>query len=300
MSVVKRTTVVCPIIDTISSKNFGFVAASKDLMGIFDYNLVFRWQKIPKREMIRRKYDESEPIRTPTMAGGLFTIDRSYFYELGTYDEGMEIWGSENLEISFRVWMCGGTLLIVPCSHVGHVFRKKTPYTYPNGHSNTIAHNTRRLIDVWTDDYMNYFQKTVRNGNLPESGDISSRLKLKKDLGCKNFKWYIENIYPEAPIPVNSIFVGAIESLTNKKCLDYSFEATPNSTLTFYGCHHKGNQLFDYKHSGQLKKLLNEKELCITTSASKNVQLMSCSADSNYQKWDWDVRTVQFNISFLL
>ena len=55
------------------------------------------------------------------MAGGLFAADRKYFFEIGAYDDGMDVWGGENLEISFRVSLDIGMLEVLitktfPCN----------------------------------------------------------------------------------------------------------------------------------------------------------------------------------------
>lgn len=90
------------------------------------------------------------------MAGGLFSVERAYFWESGSYDEQMDGWGGENLELSFRIWQCGGKMEQVPCSRVGHVFREFHPYQFPD-HKDTHAINTARLAKVWMDDFASLY-----------------------------------------------------------------------------------------------------------------------------------------------
>ena len=42
---------------------------------------------------------------------------------------GMEIWGGENLEISFKVWMCGGELVCTPVSGLHLLFLSPQVYS---------------------------------------------------------------------------------------------------------------------------------------------------------------------------
>ena len=72
---------------------------SVNLRSGFNAKLEFDWYKEPLKD----PFETSLPSYVATMAGGLFTINRKYFYELGTYDVGMDVWGAENLEMSFRV-----------------------------------------------------------------------------------------------------------------------------------------------------------------------------------------------------
>jgi len=125
----------------IDDKNFEYdwLDATMTPIGGFDWRLTFKWILDMKA-----RPNPSLPVKTPTMAGGLFSISKEFFQKLGMYDPNFDIWGGENLELSFKTWMCGGTLEIIPCSHVGHIFREKSPYVWRPG-VNVIRKNLIRM-----------------------------------------------------------------------------------------------------------------------------------------------------------
>ncbi len=43
-----------------------------------------------------------------------------------------------------------------------------------------------------------------------DAGDVSERLALRERLKCKDFRWYLQNIYPESSMPVDFYHVGAV------------------------------------------------------------------------------------------
>jgi hypothetical protein len=61
---------------------------------------------------------------------------------------------------------------------------------------NVLRRNSIRLAEVWMDDYSKYYYQRI-GSDKGDFGDISARVKLRNDLKCKSFQWYLDNIFPE-------------------------------------------------------------------------------------------------------
>ncbi|TKC35342.1 hypothetical protein EI555_019850 [Monodon monoceros] len=217
-------------------------------------------------------------MRCPVMAGGLFSIDKNYFFELGTYDPGLDVWGGENMELSFKVWMCGGEIEIIPCSRVGHIFRNDNPYSFPKDRMKTVERNLVRVAEVWLDEYKELFYG--HGDHLTDQGldvgDLTQQRELRKKLKCKSFKWYLENVFPDLKAPI----VRASGVLINEalgKCISIK-----NTTAILEDC--DGSSKVNHIVFGNYHQLL-----CLEgNSSQKTLKVAACDPVKPYQKWKFE------------
>lgn len=184
---------VMPIIEIINQDTMEYQYISINLGG-FNWDMVFKWDPMDEGKMSEE--ERIAPQASPTMAGGLFSMYREFFFESGSYDELMDVWGGENLEISFRLWMCADGVELIPCSKVGHIFRKRRPYDSPGGDS--FGKNNKRLAEVWLDGYKEIVYKKKPYYRSYNVGSLKERQELRTRLNCRNFQWYLNNVYPKA------------------------------------------------------------------------------------------------------
>ncbi|KAB0391526.1 hypothetical protein E2I00_001814 [Balaenoptera physalus] len=271
--------VACPVIEVINDKDMSYMTVDNFQRGIFVWPMNFGWRTIPPDVVAKNKIKETDIIRCPVMAGGLFSIDKNYFFELGTYDPGLDVWGGENMELSFKVWMCGGEIEIIPCSRVGHIFRNDNPYSFPKDRMKTVERNLVRVAEVWLDEYRELFyghgDHLIDQGL--DVGNLTQQRELRKKLKCKSFKWYLENVFPDLKAPI----VRASGVLINEalgKCISIK-----NTTAILEDCDGSSKlQQFNYTWL----RLIKQGEWCLTPFPDNGaLRLHPCDNRNKGLKW---------------
>ncbi|XP_022102323.1 polypeptide N-acetylgalactosaminyltransferase 13-like [Acanthaster planci] len=272
-----RTRVVLPVVDEISQEDFRYHVVPEPLQrGGFNWRFQYRWVEDPGYPYRSSKAD---PIQSPAMPGGLLTMDKEFFIKLGGYDPGMEIWGGENLEESLKIWTCGGSIEIIPCSRVGHIYRNRSPYSFLGKKPMDVAErNAMRVVEVWTDDYKEHFYNRLPHLRSKDFGDVGKRRQLRAKLGCKSFEWYLKNVYQELYVPDMDEVQKYSAAISSKSgvCLDSNDQnGQTGKRLIVWGCHGLGgNQYFELTNKGQLRN----DELCLEPdNLNRYVLLQKCA-----------------------
>ncbi|XP_063232674.1 putative polypeptide N-acetylgalactosaminyltransferase 10 isoform X1 [Bacillus rossius redtenbacheri] len=187
-------TCVCPFIDVVAYETFEYRAQDEGARGAFDWEFFYKRLPLLPSDL----ENPTEPFKSPVMAGGLFAISAKFFWELGGYDVGLEIWGGEQYELSFKIWQCGGQMVDAPCSRVGHIYRKFAPFPNP-GKGDFVGRNYRRVAEVWMDEYKEYLYMRRPHYRSIDPGDLTQQRALREKLQCKPFKWFMENVAFDLP-----------------------------------------------------------------------------------------------------
>ena len=272
-----KKSVVMSILDTISDEDFRIRGSWSNSHGGFKWTLDFFWKNLTPR-VKKMKSRDSDPYPSPIMPAGAFALNKEFFTHIGLLDTDMKIWGVDDVEFSFRAWQCGAYVEIVPCSRVGHIFRKHIPYSFQDSSARKVVyHNAVRTAEVTLEGYKKFFyaQSNPQYNVTVNVTSLRERKDLKRMIGCKDLKWFMKNVIPEMPLPPQeSVYYEFSKSWHDNACITME-----NKALFARDCRVLDRSQYFYTTA---KEQLKNWNYCVGVHREKNeVALVKCN-DSDF------------------
>ncbi|KAL8275759.1 hypothetical protein Esti_000322 [Eimeria stiedai] len=234
----------------------------------------FDWN-VQEKSQVAGFWGSPNAIASPMHGGGLLAFRKDTLMEIGGYDEGFTMWGAENVEFSFRIWMCGARLECTPCAAVYHIFRQGgTGYPLPQG---SVWKNRMRTAKLWMGEYFPLaaaFNSHHLSHAEPDLPDMTEMEKLKERLECKDMNWFMKNVDPKHEFQDLSTALAGMGDIRSvykpSTCLDALGETDVGQNLGFYQCHGQlGNQAFLLVNETKQLRLMgigktSRTRLCVT------------------------------------
>ncbi|NWX84809.1 GLT15 acetylgalactosaminyltransferase, partial [Nothoprocta pentlandii] len=267
-----RNSVVSPVIDVIDWKTFQYYHSAGLHRGVFDWNLDFHWEAVPAHEEKVR----ASPISPISAASCALPPAGNPLFCL----------------LLFQTWLCGGSVEIIPCSRVGHVYRNHFPRAL--SYEEALVRNKIRIAETWLgsfkENFYNHNTVAFLISKVKTSPDCSERLQLQKRLGCRNFHWFISNVYPELSQPEDTLkFSGKLYNAGVGSCANYRpGRAVEEGSIELSPCSDSLTQLFEYNSMKEIR-LGSAPLFCFGVSQGRVIP-QNCTEEPGSSRQRWDVQ----------
>lgn len=208
--------IVYPTIDVIDRATGG-MAPADNVLGAFDWTLEFRWENIQDSRAENRLAllpdgaDRGpDSLLLSPASPGIMAMKTAYYKAIGGFDTTLTPWGQESVELSLRVWLCGGSVIRQPCARVAHRYDNlfdDTVASASNGVSvGSVDKNVMAVAEHWMPhEYRELVHQARFVGRVPYTIEVSHDARAPQALHsaldgdnnkCQDFLWYLEHIYP--------------------------------------------------------------------------------------------------------
>ena len=206
---------VYPMIDVLVKNSEGMeLIKAHNVVGAFDWSLNFRWESLDDAQASHSRFPHlvsasgEDDVSLSPASPGMLGIKSSYYSEIGGFDTSLLKWGQDSIELSLRVWMCGGAVMRQPCSRVAH--------SYLNIHEDAVVKNgvSEAMVDTNVMEVAEHYMGSAHKETVfrarfvdrvpykvivnPDSRMPRSLegVKLLRDDACQSFDWFLQEVYP--------------------------------------------------------------------------------------------------------